>query len=453
VKTALISEIEIPDRQRVQHAPAHIKDLKSAILSKGFLSPILLSEQPGAAKPFRLIAGMGRLTAVTELAADSTQISFERDLLPLNRIPYVTIGDLSPADLAEAELQENVLRAQLSWQEENDARVLIHKLRTEQNPGQTQRDTAKELAERSGKSSTAEETELRRALVVAEHKANPRVAKAKSLGEAFRAVMDMNTNALRASLIAKGMFKVDHEVHLGDCREVLKRMPDGIFDTILCDPPYGINADEMKKDAGHHYEDSPAYGLEIANFILEEGFRLLKPRGNIFLFCDIDHFVTLREAAKRYAFTPWRCPVIWAKGIDGFAPWGREGFIRTYELVAFFTKGRKGLKSGGPDVKNFPRPGRAERGHAAEKPASLLSHLLDISGDPGDLILDPCCGSGSILEAATQRKMKAICIEKDPTYHTLALSRLAELSAPEQGDRQESSPDVSEDLTEAKLLA
>ena len=115
MRFAKVAEIEIQPRQREKHVPAHIKELRGAILSKGFLSPILLSEQPDAPLPYRLIAGMGRLTAVTELAAANTEIRFEGDLLPLGSIPFVTIGDLSPADLAEAELQENILRANLTF--------------------------------------------------------------------------------------------------------------------------------------------------------------------------------------------------------------------------------------------------------------------------------------------------------------------------------------------------
>lgn len=92
-------------------------------------------------------------------------------------------------------------------------------------------------------------------------------------------------------------------------------------------------------------------------------------------------------------------------------------------MCLFFVKGEKELKGGGPDVKSFKRPARSERGHAAEKPVSLLGYLLSISGDAGDHILDPCCGSGPVLEAATAQRMKATAIEIDPDYHALACAR------------------------------
>lgn len=433
MKTAEIAKITIPPRQREAHAPAHIRDLKAAILSKGFTSPILLTQK---AEGWELIAGFGRLTAVKELHEDGHEFSCDGAVVPSGSIPFVVIGDLSPADLAEAELQENVLRAQLTWQEETAARLMIHKLRELQTPGQTAMATARELAERSGKTPGAESFTLHAAQTIAPHLSNPRVKNAKSLSEAYRNVQDMHSASLRRDLVARGMVQSPHDVRLGDCRELLVQLEASTIDTILCDPPYGIKADEMKKTAGHHYEDDPDYGLEINKLIIKEGFRLLKPRGNVFLFCDIEHFKELREYAKAQGYTAWRTPLIWRKGDEGFAPWGKEGFTRVYEILLYLTKGAKGLKGGGPDVKDFKRPARSDRLHAAEKPVPLLSYLLSLAGDRGDVVLDPCCGSGPTLEACTEQGMRCIAIELDPDYHAAACSRLtkepeAELGAPD----------------------
>ncbi len=421
MKTIEIAKISIPPRQREAHAPQHIRDLKAAILSKGFTSPILLSQE---GENFSLIAGHGRLTAVKELWEDGHGFTCDKDPTPAGCIPFVLISDLSPADLAEAELQENVLRAQLTWQEETQARLMIHQLRTLQNPGQSQSATGRELAERSGNSPGQEQVTLHRATTIAPYLQNPRVKNAKSLSEAYRNVQDMHSASLRRDLVARGMVQSPHDVRLGDCRSILPILTGGSFDTILCDPPYGIKADEMKKTAGHHYDDDPAYGLEISKLIIKEGFRLLKDRGIFMMFCDVEHFLELREHGKNQGYTAWRTPLVWQKGNEGFAPWGKDGFARTYELLLFLTKGAKGLKGGGPDVKSFARPSRSERSHAAEKPVALLSYLLSLTGDSGDLVLDPCCGSGPTLEAATERQMRAVAIELDPDYHAEAVARL-----------------------------
>ena len=430
MKTIAIADVIIPPRQREKHAPAHIADLKLSIQTKGLLHPPVLTSSN------QLVAGMGRFQAVKELHEDGLAFSCDNEPVELGRLPYLSIGDLSPADLAEAELEENLLRADLSWQEQTQARVLVLNLRRQLDPQASRSAVAAEIAERSGKSVNAESITLMQSELVAKHLNEPRVAASKSLGEAHRVVQDMITASLQKELVQRKIIQVEHRVILGDCLVELGKLPTGSFDTILCDPPYGIDADKMKKSERHLYDDSPANALKVATTIISEGFRLLKPRGIVFLFCDFDHFLTLREHAGRMGYTTWRSPVIWHKGEDGHAPWGRGGFIRTYEIFALFVKGAKELKAGGPDVKRFTRPARSERAHAAEKPIDLLVHLLSIAGNAGDTVLDPCCGSGPTLAAASRLKMRATGIELDPEYHAQALARLAN-PAEEAEDAQE----------------
>lgn len=418
MKTIELSAITIPKRQREKHSPAHISDLKKSILSKGLLHPPVLTLSN------ELVAGYGRLLAIKELHEDGLAFSCDNMVIDPGWLPYISISDLNSSDLAEAELEENLLRANLSWEETARAKVLILNLRQQQYMNITRTDVAREIAEKSGKSPNAENLQLMQSELVVKHLDNPRVKNSKTLAEAHRAVQDLYSARLRADLVTKGLVKVEHQILLGDCRTILPELPSGTFDTILCDPPYGIKADEMKRTAKHLYEDDPAYGLEINKLIIKEGFRLLKPRGIAFLFCDVEHFVELRNYATQQAFTPWRCPLIWHKGAEGHAPWGKGGFVRTYEMCLFFVKGEKELKGGGSDVKEFKRPQRSTRGHAAEKPAALLGHLLSLAGDAGDMVLDPCCGSGPILEAATAQRMKCTAIELDPDYHALACARL-----------------------------
>jgi len=421
-RSILADQITIPPRQRLQKPPAHIKDLKSSILSKGLMHAPVLGTSPEG--DLFLVAGECRLTAMKELHIDGHPFKHDGATYADGLIPYSLVSDLTPADLAEAELEENLLRANLSWQEENQARVLIYQLRQTQTPDISVKAVATEISEKSGKTSDAERVLLRKALIIEQNKDLPIVKAAKTQNEAFTKIMDLQAARFKAQLIERGVVKVDHTIHLGDCLEILPTIAPGSVDIILTDPPYGIGADKMKRTEEHFYDDSPGSSLEVCKAIIREGFRILKPRGIIFLFCDIDHFLELRTYAAQQAFTPWRTPVIWKKGEEGFAPWGQLGFSRTYEMLAFLSKGQRGLKGGGPDVKEFKRTGRSERAHAAEKPVTLLSYLLGIAGDPGDVVLDPCCGSGAIFDAATENRMKAIGIEKDPNYHTLAQARL-----------------------------
>jgi site-specific DNA-methyltransferase (adenine-specific) len=62
--------------------------------------------------------------------------------------------------------------------------------------------------------------------------------------------------------------------------------------------------------------------------------------------------------------------------------------------------------------------------HPTEKPVQLLSFLVIRSSDPDDLVLDPFCGSGSTLVAASQLGRRAIGVEIDERYCEIAAKRL-----------------------------
>lgn len=440
-----ISELIIPeDRQRGAIAPKHLQELASSIFSKGLLHPPVVRNDGRT-----LVVGECRSRAIMQLHEDGLAFFCNGEPVPKDTIPVLAIADLTIADLKEAELEENLIRANLSWLEESEARVLIVELRKSQDENATLSSVARELMEKTGKGENATIQNLHRSIeVVKELRTGSPLAKkigaAKSVSEAYRIVQDARTADLRREMVDRGIVKTEHRVLLGDCQELLKTLQAGTVDTILSDPPYGIKADEMKKTAGHHYDDSPQNALAIYQTIFLEGFRLLRPKGIIFLFCDFEHFLTIREMGQRAGFTAWRTPVIWAKGEDGQAPWGKGGFTRTYEIFALFTKGAKELKGGGPDVKRFARPLRGERVHAAEKPVDLLLHLLNLAADPGDVVLDPCCGSGPVLEAATRARQRAIAIELDPDYHAEAVSRLTTPTADDQGVDPTDSPLMNE---------
>ena len=128
------------------------------------------------------------------------------------------------------------------------------------------------------------------------------------------------------------------------------------------------------------------------------------------------------------AWSVWRTPLIWHKGAEGGnAPWGRGGFIRTYEVLLFSTKGGQELRNpGGSDVFTFSRITRGAKRHAAEKPIELLSHLVALSCLPGAALLDPCAGSGSIIRAANNHRVSVTAVEKDESYYAEADARAKE---------------------------
>jgi site-specific DNA-methyltransferase (adenine-specific) len=430
------TSITIPVRQRKERPRGFLEKLKASIVSKGLMHPLVLSISEAGAS---LVAGEGRLIVLRELHTDGITFEFDGKAVPHGQIPFSRVGDLSPGDLAEAELEENLLRAALTWQEELEAKVLIHNLRKGQNPQQTVIATAREIAAVKGEETTviAERDSLSRSIFVSQHIANPKVRAAKTLNEASKIALDQLEAGFKTNLLAHNPTQSQHTLIKGDLLTVLPDMETGSFDLILADPPYGINADEYrtitkiagekKHHEGHFYKDDEGHSDLICNTIFRQGFRLLRPRGLLFLFCDVDRFAKLREVAMMQGFSSWRTPIIWHKtGANaGFAPWGAGGFIRSYEMLLFLSKGRKTLTMpGGQDVLPFTRVHHTDRIHAAEKPAGLISRLIQLSCIPGDSVLDPCCGSGVIFEAASACSVVATGIEIDPEYHAFSASRL-----------------------------
>ena len=75
-----------------------------------------------------------------------------------------------------------------------------------------------------------------------------------------------------------------------------------------------------------------------------------------------------------------------------------------------------------PDVIDFPYTGN--RLHPTQKPVPALRPLIESFTKPGDLVLDPFCGSGSTLEAAQQLGRDWLGVELDQGHHATASRRL-----------------------------
>jgi site-specific DNA-methyltransferase (adenine-specific) len=62
--------------------------------------------------------------------------------------------------------------------------------------------------------------------------------------------------------------------------------------------------------------------------------------------------------------------------------------------------------------------------HPTQKPVALISTLVQWITNPGDLVLDPFCGSGTTALACKELGRNYICIEKELEYYQIACNRL-----------------------------
>lgn len=422
----------VPPRQRREIPKSSLDELRASILENSLLHAPVVQEVNGK---YILVAGERRLRAIDLIAEAGQTFTHHKIDFPPYTMP-VTLLDEAINDIKrqEIELAENVDRLELPWQDRVAALAYIHNMRKANNPNQTISDTARaviaeRVAELTG-GSAAESTmfrTIRQATIINEHLQNPEIAKARNATEAFNIIVGNQQRAFEAELIKRGQRKITTiEVRHGSALEILPKLESGQFDTVVADPPYGIRVDSggfrQRTVVHHNYEDDPDTAKALISCILTEGFRICKPRANLFIFCDIDLFVWLKESAARAGWDPFRTPITWLKSdSEGMAPWGREGFRRTTEWIFFARKGQKGLIHSPVDVLRHNRVARDEREYGPEKPVSLLKELLAASTLPGDYILDPCCGSGSSLVAARELNMKAMGIEIDQKAYNLSL--------------------------------
>ena len=62
--------------------------------------------------------------------------------------------------------------------------------------------------------------------------------------------------------------------------------------------------------------------------------------------------------------------------------------------------------------------------HPTQKPVNLLKRLIEVFTDPGDVVIDPCAGSGSTLRAAYEIGRNAYGFECDTAFYKAAKEKM-----------------------------
>lgn len=431
-----LASIEIRKRQRSAIATSELNELKEKIATRGLLHPPVFWFDERTQK-WILTAGERRTRAMMQLHSEGRSFRCNDEEVPKDHIPITRLDSyLDEIGRFEAELDENVIRVDLSWPDRVKAFADLHSLRKKLNPEQTYLETGREIASHGIAANKQEKgliTEVSEAVVIAQHLDNEKIRNARNPSEAIGLIYKMEEERITAALVKRQLAALPSSPSLSlrhaDALALLPRLDANEVDLIITDPPYGIGASSggfRQRTVHHHnYEDTPENARALALMILTEGFRICKPRANIFMFCDIELFDWLKLTAANMGWSPFRRPLIWQKSeSEGLAPWGGQGPRITTEFIFYATKGRRGLHASPIDVFNVKRVPRKERIHAAEKPVELLSKLITCATLPGDYVLDPCCGSGSTLVACKETNRRGLGIEKDEDFYNTAMANV-----------------------------
>lgn len=243
--------------------------------------------------------------------------------------------------------------------------------------------------------------------------------------------------------------KIDYIEH-GDCLELMKQIPDGSIDMILCDLPYGKT--KNSKDKPIPFE--PLWG---------EYKRIIKKNGAILLFGQGSFYVELINSNPKM----FRYDLIWNKVLTSGFLNANKMPLRQHEQIAVFyknlptyhaqfskgkplhskgtaykTKNHKNQNYGEFTITDDVRAGSTEKHptsilrfvkshpsvakHRTEKPVDLLAYLIKTYTNPGDVVLDNCMGSGSTGVACVNTGRNFIGMELDKQYFDIAVARIAE---------------------------
>lgn len=125
--------------------------------------------------------------------------------------------------------------------------------------------------------------------------------------------------------------------------------------------------------------------------------------GCMIVFCAFDQQMELIEEGRKHGFARY-INLVFRKN---FSPQVLKANMRIvgnaeYGVLLYRDKLPK-FRNGGRMVFNimdFPRDAETPKVHPTQKPVRLLEQMIEIFTDPGDVVIDPCAGSGTTLLAA-----------------------------------------------------
>lgn len=141
------------------------------------------------------------------------------------------------------------------------------------------------------------------------------------------------------------------------------------------------------------------------------------------VFCEFEQQFSLIELAKRYGLNRY-INLVFRKNFSAQVLKANMKVVGNCEYAVLFYRDRlPKFNNKGKMIFNcfdWPRDNENEKIHPTQKPVELLKTLIEIFTDPGDVVIDPCAGSGSTLIAAIETNRKAYGFEIKKDFHTQA---------------------------------
>lgn len=245
-------------------------------------------------------------------------------------------------------------------------------------------------------------------------------------------------------------------IYKGDCLEIMQSLPEASVDMVFADPPYNLSNDGFTVHAGKRVSVNkgkwdksfgPEKDFEFHFKWIEACKRVLKDNGTIWISGTYHSIYACGYALQIQNFR-------FLNDISWFKPNASPNlscrmFTASHETLIWAGKSKKTkhvfnyseMKNGnfpGDKIKNpgkqmrsvwsITTPTSAEKTygkHPTQKPLALLDRVVIASTNPGQVILDPFCGSATTGVSALLNSRKFIGIDMDEDYLSkLAIPRL-----------------------------
>jgi ParB family chromosome partitioning protein len=398
-----IDSVTVDRDKRQRKELLGIKELSWSLQALGQINPITITREG------LLIAGERRLTAAKELGWTHITVQF--------------IEDLDAPTRHLIELEENVRRVDLSWQDQCLAVEEYHKLRAEADPTWTADKTASALG--MTKSNVSEKRSVAQEIL----RGNERITDAPKFSVA-KGIVTRENERKRDSAVASVTEAVTGEtieapvapLINANFNEWIREYTGPKFNFIHCDFPYGVNADRHDQGAASAfggYADSEDVYWELLDSLAYGMDNLVAESAHLMFWFSMDFYQPTIEALTNMGWDVQRFPLIWHKSDNiGILPDPSRGPRRIYETCLIASRGdRKIIRA----VSNVVSSPTTKRIHMSEKPIAMLTKFMEMFVDQYSTVFDPTAGSANALRAGQSRGASVVLgLEQNTEFYNRA---------------------------------
>ena len=218
---------------------------------------------------------------------------------------------------------------------------------------------------------------------------------------------------------------MDYRIHNDDAIDYMRLLEDNAVTMTLTDIPYDVvnrKQGSLNKMGSLDKKDADVLTFELEPFI-DEIIRVTS--GSIYVFCSTEQAGIIRAQLVANKLTTRHC--IWEK--PDYPPINGQYFwLSSIENCIFGRKKKSTFNEFCKSVVWREHIERSIKDHPTPKPVLLMKRLIEASTNVGDIVLDPCMGSGSVGLACKMTNRDFWGCDINPEYVIKAKERIDDMN-------------------------